>query len=146
MTTSNNHVQMWELDYKQVWELKNWYLWIVVLEKILESPLDCKEIKPVSPKGYQPWTFVGCWSWNSNTLASWWEEPTHSKRLWCWEKLQAEGVGDDRGWDDWMASLTQWTWVWANSAFKWVYLSFSPLLFTSLLFTAICKASSDYAV
>ena len=60
-----------------------------------------------------------CWSWNSNTLAAWWEELTHLKRLWCWEWLKAGGGGDDRGWDGWMASLTQWTWVWVNSGRWW---------------------------
>ena len=50
-----------------------------------------------------------------NTLATWWEEPTHWKRPWCWERLKAGGEGDDRGWDGWMASPTQWTWVWVNS-------------------------------
>ena len=52
-----------------------------------------------------------CWSWNSNTLATWCKELTHWKRPWCWERLKAEGEGDDRGWDGWMASLTRWTWV-----------------------------------
>ena len=52
-----------------------------------------------------------CWSWNSNTLAIWCEELTHLKRPWCWERLKAGGEGDDRGWDGWMASPTQWTWV-----------------------------------
>ena len=52
-----------------------------------------------------------CWSLSSNTLATWCEEPTHWKRPWCWERLRA-GEGDDRGWDGWMASLTQWTWEW----------------------------------
>ena len=56
-----------------------------------------------------------CWSWNSSTLAIWYEELTHLKRPWCWKRLKAEGEGDDRGWDGWMASLTQWTWVWINS-------------------------------
>ena len=56
-----------------------------------------------------------CWSWNSNTLATSWEDLTHWKRLWCWEGLGARGEGDDRGWDGWMASLTRWTWVWVNS-------------------------------
>ena len=51
------------------------------------------------------------WCWNSNNLAIWWEELTHWKRLWCWERFKVGGEGDDRGWDDWMASLTQWTWV-----------------------------------
>ena len=56
-----------------------------------------------------------CWSWNSNILPTSWEELTHWKRLWCWEGLGAGGEGDDRGWDGWMASPTQWTWVWVNS-------------------------------
>ena len=56
-----------------------------------------------------------CWSWNSNTLATWCEELIHLKRLWCWEGLGAGGEGNDRGWDDWMASLTRWMWVWVNS-------------------------------
>ena len=54
-----NHVWMWELDYKKGWTLKNWCFWTVVLEKTLESPLDCKEIKPVNPKGNQPWILIG---------------------------------------------------------------------------------------
>ena len=53
-----------------------------------------------------------CWSWNSNTLATWCEELTHLKRPRCWERLKAGGEGDNRGWDAWMASSTQWTWVW----------------------------------
>ena len=60
-----------------------------------------------------------CWSWNSNTLATWCEELTHLKRPWCWERLKEGGDGDDRGWDGWMASLTQWTWVWVNSRSWW---------------------------
>ena len=63
-----------------------------------------------------------CWSWNSNILATWCKELTHLKRPWCWERLKAGGEGDDRGWDGWMASLTQWTWVWANSgSWFWVW-------------------------
>ena len=60
-----------------------------------------------------------CWSGNSNTLATWCEELTHLKRPWCWERLKAGGEGDDRAWDGWMASLTQWTWVWVNSKSWW---------------------------
>ena len=56
---SRSHVRMWELDHKEGWVLKNWYFQIVVLEKTLESLLDCKEIKPVNPKGNQPWIFIG---------------------------------------------------------------------------------------
>ena len=60
-----------------------------------------------------------CWSWNSNTLATWCEELTHLKRPWCWERLRAGGEGDDRRWDSWMASPTQWTWVWVDSGSWW---------------------------
>ena len=60
-----------------------------------------------------------CWSWNSNTLAIWFEKPTHWKRSWCWEGLKAGGEGDDRGWDGWMASPTRWTWVWIGSGNWW---------------------------
>ena len=60
-----------------------------------------------------------CWSWSSNTLATSCEELTHWKRPWCWEGLGAGGEGDDRGWDGWMASLTQWTWVWVNYGNWW---------------------------
>ena len=56
---SNSHVWMWVLDHKESWVLKNWYFWTVVLEKSLKSPLDCKEIQPVSPKGNQSWIFIG---------------------------------------------------------------------------------------
>ena len=59
------------------------------------------------------------WSWNSNTLATWCKELTHWKRPWCWERWRTGGEGDDRGWDGWMASRTQWTWVWVNSGSWW---------------------------
>ena len=60
-----------------------------------------------------------CWSWNSNTLATWCEELTHLKRLWCWGRLKAGGEGDDRRWNGWMASLTRWTWVCVDSGSWW---------------------------
>ena len=60
-----------------------------------------------------------CWSWNSNTLATCCKELTHWKRPWCWERLRAGEEGDDRGWDGWMASPTQWTWVWVDSRSWW---------------------------
>ena len=60
-----------------------------------------------------------CWSWNSNTLATWCKDLTHWKRPWCWERLKAGGEGDDRGWDGWMALLTLWTWVWVDSGSWW---------------------------
>ena len=92
-----------------------------MLEKTLESPLDFKEIQPVHPKysvlgvRWMDW----CWSWNSNILVTWCEELTHLKRPWCWERLRAGGEGDNRGWDGWMASPTQWTWAWVDSRTWW---------------------------
>ena len=59
-----------------------------------------------------------CWNWSSNILATWYEKPAYWKRPWCWERLRV-GEGDDRGWDVWMASPTQWTWVWASSGRWW---------------------------
>ena len=56
---SGSHVWIWELDYKESWAPKNWYFWTVVLKKTLESPLDCKEVQPVHPKGNQSWIFIG---------------------------------------------------------------------------------------
>ena len=119
---------MWKhLKNVNGWAPKNWCFWTVVLEKTLESPLDCKEIQPVHSED-QPWDFFGRnddKSWNSSTLATSCEELTHWKRLWCWEGLGAGGGGDDRGWDGWMASLTRWTWVWVNSGTWWCYLNIS---------------------
>ena len=60
-----------------------------------------------------------CWSWNSNILANWWEELTHWKRPWCWERFKAGEEEDERGWDSWMASPTQWAWVWLSSGSWW---------------------------
>ena len=93
---SSSHGWMWELDYKESWVLKNWCFWTVMLEKTLESPLDCKEIQPVNPKENQSWIFIGrtdAESWNSNSLATWCKQLTHWKRPWCWERLKAGGEG-----------------------------------------------------
>ena len=59
------------------------------------------------------------WSWSSNTLATWCKQPIHWKRSWCWERLKAGGEGDDRGWNGWIASPTQWTWIWTSSERQW---------------------------
>ena len=95
MVFSSSHVWMWELDYKESWAPKNWCFWIVVLEQTLESLLDSKEIQPVHSKGNQSWIpwKDWCWSWNSNILATWYEELTHLKRPWCWKRLNAGGEG-----------------------------------------------------
>ena len=59
------------------------------------------------------------WNWNTNTLATWCKELTHWKRPWCWKRLKVQGERADRGWDGWMASPTQWAWVWVNSGNWW---------------------------
>ena len=122
MVFSSSHAWIWELDYKEIWAPKNWHFWAEVLEKILEIPLDYRDVQPVHPKGNQSWIFIGkdwYWSWNSNTLATWCKEPTDWKRPWCWERLKVGGEREDRGWDGWMVSLTQWTRVWVGSGSWW---------------------------
>ena len=101
---------MWELEHREDWVPKNWCFQTVVLDKMLESPLDIKEIKPVNPKGNQPWIFIGRTNAEASILWPPCAELTHLKRPWCWERLMAWGEGGDREWDGWMASLTQWTW------------------------------------
>jgi len=106
---SSSHVQMWELDHREGWAPKNWCFQIVVLEKTLEIPSDCKEIKPVNPQGNQPWIFIGRTDNVAETpvlLATWCEQPTHCKRPWCWEGLRAWGEWGNREWDSWRASPT----------------------------------------
>ena len=100
---------------------KNWCFWTVVLEKTQES-LGLQGDQTIQSQRkstlniyWKDWY----WSWSSNTLATWYKELTHWKRPWCWERLKAVGEGDDRGWDGWMASPTQWTWVWAKSRSWW---------------------------
>ena len=113
---------MWDLDYKESWALKSWCFWTVVLKKTLESPLDCKEIQPVHPKGDQFWVFIGRTDIEAETpilrppdVKSWFiGKDADAGKDWG-----AGGEGDDRGWDGWMASLTQWTWVWVNSRNWW---------------------------
>ena len=105
----SSHACMWELDHKESWALRNWCFWTVVLEKTLESPLDCKEIQPVHPKGNQPSKFTG--RTDAEALILW---PPDAKSQLI-GKYSDAGKGWDRGWNGWMASLTQWIWVWANS-------------------------------
>ena len=122
MVFSSSHVWMWELDYKESWLPRNLYFWTVVLEKTLESALDCKEIQSVHPKGDQSWVLIGKTDVEAETpilrppdSKSW----MHLKRPWCWERLKAGGEGDDRGWDSFIALLTPWTWVWVSSRSCW---------------------------
>ena len=117
---SSSRVWMWELDYKEGWVLKNWCFWIVVLEKTLESPLVCKEIKLVNPKGNQPWIFL----LEGLMLKMKFQYFGHlMQRAKSLEKTLMLGKTEGkrrsgqvrRGWDGWIASLTHWTWIWANS-------------------------------
>ena len=115
---SSSHVWMWELDYKESWVPKNWCFWTVVLEKTLESPLDYKEIKPVRSKGNQPWIFTGRTDAKIEAPILWPPDVKSclaGKDCDAGKKLKTGGEGDDRGQNDWMASLTQWAWVWASS-------------------------------
>ena len=113
---------MWELDCEESWVPKNRCFWTVVLEKTLESPLNCKEIQPVNPKGDQSWVFIGRTDVEVKTPVLWppdakswliWKDPDAGKD-WRWEE---KGTTEDEmvGW----ASLTQWTWVWVNSGSWW---------------------------
>ena len=113
----SGHVWMWELDYKERIDAFELWCW-----RRLLSPLDSREIKPVNPKGNQSWIFKGRTDAEAEAPILWppWrEEPTHSRRPWFWERLRAGGEGDNRGWDGWMALLTQWTRVGASSGRWW---------------------------
>ena len=87
---SSGHVWMWELDYKESWALKNWCFWTAVLEKTLESPLDCKEIQPVHSEGDQPWDFFGRNDAKAETPVLW---PSHTKSWLMGKDLMLGGIG-----------------------------------------------------
>ena len=101
MDFSSSYVWMWELDHKESWALKNWCFWNVVLEKTLQIPLDCKEIKPVNTKGNQSWILIWRIDAEAEVPILWPSdaESTHWKRAWCWERLKAKGEGGSRGWN-----------------------------------------------
>ena len=117
---SSSHVCMLELDYKESWAPKNWCFWTVVLEKTLESPLDCKEIQPVHPKGDQSWVFTGRTDVKAETPILW---PPDVKSWLIWKDRDAgKDSGQEekgKGWDGWVASLTRWTWVCVDSGCWW---------------------------
>ena len=136
MTTKyvSQHFQEWKVDpqFSSVQLLSRVWLfvtpWIAARQASLvitnsQSLRNLMQGDPTSPS--QRRSVLGvhwkdwCWSWNSSTLATSWKEWTHWKKPWCWERLGAGGEGDDRRWDGWMASLTQWTWVWVNSGSWW---------------------------
>ena len=116
-------LMMWELDNKKGWAPDNWCLWTMAeaLEKNSWEFLGQQDQTSLYHRQstlnihWKEW----CWSWSSNTLTTSCKELTHWKRSQSWERLKAGGEGEDRGWDDLMESLTQWTWVWANSG-RWL--------------------------
>ena len=106
---SSGHVWMWELDCEESWVLKNWCFWTVVLEKTLESPLDCKEIQPVHPKGNQSWINIGRTDAEAETPIQWppdvknwliWKHPDAGKD---WRQKE-KGMTEDEmvGWYHWL--------------------------------------------
>ena len=105
---SSAHVWKWELDYKENWALKNWFFWTVVLEKTLESPLACKEIEPVHPKGDQAWVFIGRTDAEAEAPILW---PPHAK---CWlfgkdPDAGRDGGQEEKGWQRmrWLDGITE---------------------------------------
>jgi len=153
---------MWELDCEESWALKNWCFWTVVLEKTLASPLDCKEIQPVHPKGDQPWVFIGRTDAEAETLVLW---PPHVKswligkdpnagRDWGQEE---KGMTEDEmaGWHHWLDGhefelvrdreawraaihgvAKSWTRLsdWTELNVEWCWASFHVFVFVSFLF------------
>ena len=112
---SSSHIWMWELDHKESWAPKNCCFWTVMLEKTLESLLDCKEIKPVNPKGNQYWVIGGTDAeaeapilWLPDVKNWLIRKDPDAKKNW---RQKEKGT---TGWDGWMASPTRWTWVWAG--------------------------------
>ena len=121
MVFSSSYVWMWNLDYKEGWAPKNGCFWTVVLEKTLESPLDCKEIQPVHPKGNQSWVFMERLMLKLNFQYFghlMWRADSFEKTLML-GKTEGRKRRDNRGWDGWMASPTQRTWVWVSSGSWW---------------------------
>ena len=111
---------MWELDYKESWAQKSWCFWTVVLEKTLESPLDCKEIQPVYPKGDQSWVFIGRTDVKLKLqyFGHLIRKTDSFEKTLMLGKIEG-GRRRDRGWDGWMALLTRGTRVWVNSRSWW---------------------------
>ena len=112
---------MWELDYKESWVPKNWYFWTVVLEKTLESPLNCKEIKPVHPKGNQSWIFIARTDAEAETPTILW--PPDAKK---WLSAKDPNAGKDWRWeekgtteDEMVGWHHQLDGVWASSESWW---------------------------
>ena len=109
--------QSWAINKAEHWRTDAFELWCWRIP--LRVPWNSRRSKQSFLKEINTYWKDWCWSWWSNTLATWCEELTHWKSPGCWEKSKAQGEGDDRGWDGWMASLPWWTWVWASSGSWW---------------------------
>ena len=109
--------ESWTIKKAEHWRIDAFELWC--WRRLLRVPWTARRSNQSILKEIRLHWKDWCWSWNSNTLATWCQGLTHLKRPWCWERLKAGGQGDDRGWDVWLASLTQWTWVWVNSRSWW---------------------------
>jgi len=110
--------ESWTIKKGECWRIEAFELWC--WRRLLRVPWTARRsnqsiLKEILNIHWKDWW----WNWNSNTLATRCEEPTHLKRPWCWERVKAGGEGDDRGWDGWMASPTQRTWVWVSSGSCW---------------------------
>ena len=111
--------ESWTIKKAERWRIDAFELWC--WRRLLRVPSTARRPNQSIQKEISPeYSLEGwCWSWNSNTLVTWCEELTHWKRPWCWERLRAGGEVDDRRWDGWMASPTQWSWAWLNSGSWW---------------------------
>ena len=118
---SSSHVWIWEQDYKENWLLKNWCFWTLVLEKTLESPLVCKEIQPVNPKGNQSCIFIGRTDAEAEIPILWsLDEKTDSlEKTLMLAKIEGRRRKGRQKINGSTASLTWWTWVWASSRSWW---------------------------
>ena len=110
----SSHVWIWVSDHKASWALKNWCFWTVVLDKTLESPLDCKEIKPINSKENESWTFIGRTDAKAEAPILWPPKNWLIGKDLMLGNIEGRRRGN-RGWDGQMASPTQLTWVWASS-------------------------------
>ena len=111
---------MWELDQKEGWVLRNWCFWTMVKESLRIPWTERRSNQSILKETNPEYSLEGLMlKLKLQPLATWCEEPTHLKRPWWWERLKAGGEGGNRGWDGWMASPTQWTWVWVSSGGWW---------------------------
>ena len=128
--------ESWTIKKAEGWRINAFELWC--WRRLLRVPWTARRSNPSILKeiNWKAW----CWSWNSNTLATWCKELTHLKRLWCCERLRSGGEEDNRGWDGWMTSPTQWTWVWVDSG-SWLWTGIPGVLW----FVGLQRVRLDWA-